>query len=578
MYCNNCGEKIPEAVNFCPKCGTKISSNITGETKKNNIPVIIAGIVGLCVVIGLVIMFVNRKPTINLNHYFSIDVSGFDSRGRAKYIFDEDALTEDYGDIIGKNYKKTVIDEYGLLNDEESLRYYSVQSMIMECIDGSLDRRENLSNGDKITYTWNCDDDLAMERYGVRLKYSDFEVDVNQLTAVEKVNPFEGINVSFSGYTPNGHAEIVKDSNNKYAQELSYRISQSDDLKNGDTLTVYVVCTSLDPEYFEKEYGIVLTETQKEYTVSGLSSYISSSGDIDEEMMNQLLDEAQKTVSQKMPDKNMQYIGNYWLSLTDDCLGYDRNFLLLIYRENGQGDYYIVSIKNIAKEDAKVVWENVTIDSTDDAQEYADILQLSKGLDIYETNICNNSGLFFEEAVETPANIELGQLTESQQNMYYVMDALAETCYYQTYDPNDADFFWSALDSLICCNPERWAEEDSYMGWRVEKSKLEQYAAGLFEEYHGLREIPESDYPEFKQDGDSYVFMIGDRGMEHTEITSWIIEDDGTNTVIMDLIDDMDNEIYATYSFVLVPNPQLKVDKNQVFQYSVRSVSVDKKD
>lgn len=40
----------------------------------------------------------------------------------------------------------------------------------------------------------------------------------------------------------------------------------------------------------------------------------------------------------------------------------------------------------------------------------------------------------------------------------------------------------------------------------------------------------------------------------------------------MELIDEMENEVFAIYEFTLVENPRLQYDIEQVFQYSVRDV------
>lgn len=176
-----------------------------------------------------------------------------------------------------------------------------------------------------------------------------------------------------------------------------------------------------------------------------------------------------------------------------------------------------------------------------------------------------------EESTES-LNVDIDNLNEERSNMYYVMDALADQCYYEAYNPSDAYFFWGALSTFISFNPERWADETTEMGWRVERSRVEQYAAGLFEKYNGLMDIPENSYMVQMQDGNNYEIMAGDRGMEYTKITSWIVENDGMEKVTMDLIDEMENEPFATYVFTLVENPQFKTNNNQIFVYSVKSV------
>lgn len=567
MYCNNCGEEIIKGAKFCVHCGTEVSGKM--RNRRNVVMVGVAGFIGLCFIISLVILLTNRKPTICLNDYVSVEVSGFDSMGKARFTFDEETLMEDYGDIIAKNYKNVMADAIDLSDDAE---YISVQSMIMNCINGSFDKGSELYNGDEITFTWNCDDDAAMENYGVKLKYSDIEIEIDQLKEIEEVDPFEGIDVVFSGYAPNGYADVVKNTEKSIIHKLSYRLSESNDLRNGDVITLRVVNDSLDPEYFAKEYGVILTETEKEYVVDGLSRYASSSEDVNEEMLKQLLDEAQRIVSEEIPGSNIQYIENYWLALSEEYDGYKRNRLILVYQADNQEDYYLVTFANIVLDNEKTKWENVSLERRGSIQDYVSRQYLLEGFDIYETNIGKCMNLPVEQDESLSGAVDVERLDEQRQNMYYIMDALADQCYSEAYNPSDAHFFWGALSTFISFNPERWADETTVIGWRVERSRVEQYAAGLFEKYNGLMDIPENSYMVQTQDGNNYEIMAGDRGMEYTKITSWIVENDGTEKVTMDLIDEMEDESFATYVFTLVENPQLKTNNNQIFMYSVKSV------
>lgn len=568
MYCNNCGGKIPEDIKFCPMCGTEVIYNV--KNKKGIVPFVIAGAVGAFLIIALGILFVNRKPTINLNDYLEVEVSGYDTKGKVSYDFDEDALKEDYGDIIEKSMDKNMINSFGMGNYAKSI---GVQALIMNCIEGSFDKRSELSNGDKVTFVWDCDDEVAKESYGVKLKYSDVEVKIEDLEEVEEVNPFEGIDVVFSGYAPNGQAEIVIDDDKVVIPELKYELSQSDDLKNGDIVTVYIANIIWDPEYFEKEYGVTLTETKKEFVVEDLSQYADSPDDINEEMFKQLLSESKEIVSTECSQNNIQYVENYWLGLSEDYDTYYGNQLIYVYQVGTQGEGYTVAFENIALDKGKAVYENViaeSISSIQGMQGYVERQMARNGLDYCEANIGMGISLPVEEAVAIPAEVDVENLTEDQQEMYYIMDALADCCYYDIYEPSNPSFFWSALKAFVSYNSADWSEGYSEMGLLVKQDKIEKIAAGLFEMYNGLLDIPESEY--IIQENDSYTFMVGDRGMEYTKISSWTMQADGTDKVTMELIDEMENEVFAIYEFTLVPNPRLQYDNEQVFQYSVRNV------
>lgn len=567
MVCNNCGEEIIEGVKFCPMCGTEVTNDM-GNKKKVN-PSVLAGIVGAGLVLGLIILFATRKPTINLNDYLTVEVSGYDTRGTVSYDFDDEALQEDYGDIIEKNMDKETLNKFGM---SKYAKFIGVKGLLMNCVDGSFDKRSELSNGDKVTFVWDCDDETAKESYGVKLKYSDVEVKIEDLEEVEEVNPFEGIDVVFSGYAPNGEAEIVIDDDKVVIPELKYELSQSDDLKNGDMVTVYISNIIWDPEYFEKEYGVTLSETKKEFVVEDLCKYANSPDDINEEIFNQLLNESKEIVSAECSQSNIQYVENYWLGLSEDYDTYYGNQLIYVYQVGMQGECYIVAFENIALDKEKAVYENVITDSSSiqGMRGYVERQMAKNGLDYCEANIGTGISLPVEEAVAIPAEVNVENLTEDQQEMYYIMDALADCCYYDIYEPSNPSFFWSALKAFVSYNSADWSEGYSEMGLLVKQDKIEKIAAGLFESYNGLLDIPESEY--VIQENDSYTFMAGDRGMEYTKITSWTMQADGTDKVTMELIDEMENEVYAIYEFTLVPNPRLQYDSKQVFQYAVRNV------
>ncbi len=108
-----------------------------------------------------------HAQTISLNNYMDVEFSGKDGKGKASMEMDTDALKEDY--------PKLDIDE--LLND---------------CVDGEFDEDKGLSNGDKITWEWDCDDEKAKKEYHVTLEYEDETVKVKGLkNAEEPVPPTE---------------------------------------------------------------------------------------------------------------------------------------------------------------------------------------------------------------------------------------------------------------------------------------------------------------------------------------------------------------------------------------------------
>ncbi len=126
--------------------------------------IVLGSMLGLAVLgAGAFIAFkgVGKSEEINLNNYMDVEFSGKDGKGKASMELDTDALKEDY--------PKLDIDE--LLDD---------------CVDGEFDEAKGLSNGDKITWEWDCDDEKAKKDHHVTLEYEDETVKVKGLKEAEE--------------------------------------------------------------------------------------------------------------------------------------------------------------------------------------------------------------------------------------------------------------------------------------------------------------------------------------------------------------------------------------------------------
>lgn len=188
MKCVKCGKEIPDHSKFCPSCGAEQvgakpaaaptsprGNGPTAETprKKNFFPAIIAVVAVVAAVAIVAAISGSRKPTLNLNEYATVEYTGYSGYGEAQVHFDVDRLVEDY---------------YDGLAYEDYTPYEVGQALYDSCIDGALDRQEGLSNGETVTWAWECNDETALEAVGVKLKYSDMEFTVEGLEEPETVD------------------------------------------------------------------------------------------------------------------------------------------------------------------------------------------------------------------------------------------------------------------------------------------------------------------------------------------------------------------------------------------------------
>lgn len=198
MFCQNCGIEIKNPEMYCPNCGAKLEKEepVYEEKKAVCRPVAKkktkAGkwiLVPVCIVIGIGVVAVtmhNRKPVIDLNDCYTIETWGSNGDGSLDVNFDEEKFREKYADKIAldeKGAEKWLKEQYGE-DDTQSveigmnlLKEYDPVELVIEDLEDEpfeLSQYDELSNGDKVTFTYNEDDEEILsdiERlYGCEIK------------------------------------------------------------------------------------------------------------------------------------------------------------------------------------------------------------------------------------------------------------------------------------------------------------------------------------------------------------------------------------------------------------------------
>lgn len=100
----------------------------------------------LAAVLALAVAGCGAKPvTVDPTPYLSVEFSGMSGEGAASWNFDSEGFAAACGDGVE--------DAAGLA----------------ACVDGSLDKAEGLSNGDTVTFQWNCDAETAQQEHNAVL-------------------------------------------------------------------------------------------------------------------------------------------------------------------------------------------------------------------------------------------------------------------------------------------------------------------------------------------------------------------------------------------------------------------------
>lgn len=379
--CANCGCLLSDDSSFCPECGkcvgteaphvkmkpkenriyqeiTKIPRTPEEEAKlkkRNKVIAICAGaVLGLCVVIAILSAVI--KPSINLNKYTTVSIDGYNTVGQATVTFDYEKFDKDYGKKLKKIMKKKHLDNY---------LDVSTGTFLNQCVNGTLDKETDLSNGDVVTYKWNCNDEEARTVYGYKLKYEDIEVKAENLKEAKTFDPFEGMQMTFEGVAPSGSASLEGSPSESAAQDLDYQLDKSDGLSNGDTVTVTAYNMHGDDatDYCINNYGMVPESLTKTYTVSGLDSYVQEISEVSDESLKEMQAQAEDVyhadVAQNWGEseklKSLTYLGNYLLvnKDTDDYWG-SKNIFYLVYKAQVE-DTYSKDNKTYTKE-SDIYW------------------------------------------------------------------------------------------------------------------------------------------------------------------------------------------------------------------------------
>lgn len=307
--------------------------------------------VGICMLILIaagISFYKNRKVTIDLNDYITVEYKGYDTVGTAVAYWDMDTLKEDYGDKIRINEKEVekYNEDHKRISDNNPF-----QSMIDLCVVGGLDKNSDLTNGENINYIWYCDVELAEKLFYCKLKCEDKEYTVEGLEEVGQIDPFENLSVTYDGISPVGKVKCNSISTNGAYGNISYTVTypqddEEENVKNGDEITI--TAKVKNTKEFIKEYGVELSTTQKTYTVEGLPEYVTSEGDLTEDVLARLqsamADDLRESVEENVQRNDrssshitgsitsIDYVGNYLLTAKEIQEYYVKNYCDLFYQ------------------------------------------------------------------------------------------------------------------------------------------------------------------------------------------------------------------------------------------------------
>ena len=353
MICTHCGKEIQNGITFCPYCGSTVNNaKENTKMKKHNPAKVLVSIAAVAVVAAGGWAFANRTPTIDVSKYMTLSADGYNTVGKLNISFDTEKLEKDYGKQIATRFKKQMKnlkdDTYGLSSLTASLYDgYETDLFAETCATGSADKTKNLSNGDVVTYTWDDNSDEAEEAFGVKVKYTDITYTVSGLASVNTFDAFDGVDVEFSGISPDGRATVNSLPTAAEAQGLYYTLDENSGLSNGDTVTLTVHSNRDDFSDCIDKYGAMPQATEKTFTVEGMNEYVTSADTLSDSVLvslqNQAEDVFKSYAAQRFSNgqtfKGMTYLGNYILTPKNKDSWGDKDRIVLAYQVTVHHDY-----------------------------------------------------------------------------------------------------------------------------------------------------------------------------------------------------------------------------------------------
>ncbi len=269
MFCEKCGQQLEDASRFCPYCG---AANDSAEpavaaapapapetppapakpgffSKKKNIvlfsvisAVVILAIVAVCILTGL-------PTTIYMDDFIRIEYSGMSTQASAYITVDSDLFSQ------------RLLEEM-----TEAEMNVMLSRMAAAGVTLSLDKTDDLSNGDSLFISFYMDNDIAKD-YGVKFELQNTDVLVSGLQEPVYLDLFADLKLVYTGCSPYSQVFLENNSENDFIRDyVSYSINNSYDLEEGETFTVEAYFS----QYTANDMGYIILETTKEYTAANL--------------------------------------------------------------------------------------------------------------------------------------------------------------------------------------------------------------------------------------------------------------------------------------------------------------------
>lgn len=236
--------------------------------------VILIILIVICAALGVLAYTSVPYETIDLCNFAVVDFGGYDSAGTAEVMADDMAIDALLAKVKN-DYSEAPI-HTSEPNDEDYLKFRQSLSF-------AIDKTEGLSNGSKITMSCTYDKELA-KSLKIEVNSVTREIIVGGLPSVTELTVdqlFEGLQVSFSGVSPNLTISMVNTSENPFVRKVAFEIIDPKELyRTGDI--VRVRANYSDDLTMQTQYVLNASpdECVREYVANAQAEYVMSATDL----------------------------------------------------------------------------------------------------------------------------------------------------------------------------------------------------------------------------------------------------------------------------------------------------------
>ena len=171
-------------------------------------------------------------------------------------------------------------------------------------------------------------------------------------------------------------------------------------------------------------------------------------------------------------------------------------------------------------------------------------------------------------------------MPENMTSMAAPIDALARCMLEQglEYDPQDPEFFWTALfyfTGAYGLNHELVEEEEGTYQLKVPTPVMQEHAAALFADYEDLYDLPSimKGNVSYDPDWDAYAVSRGDIGLSEMKFSGYEETEDGYSLTASLWSTGPETELIHSYAVTLADNAYADGIENPLYFYSVTSIT-----